>query len=500
MISESMRLDVDCLVRPQNSEAPILSQGRFQRFLPGLWSTPLCFVLTDMAMVMCSVLFVHFICELLHITFRFSSHIALMPPLVLAAPLAYAVSGLYPGVALNPVHESRRVCMSVGVFYLVFLASSAIFLPFAQTPIRVILMVTGALNLLLAPLGRTALRAMISKSEWWGMPTIIFGHGGGARRIFRTLHQNRKSGLRPCAIVDVRDPVLVLQDQDPPAPVYGLQAAPFLAKQHRFCYAVLAMDELNEQECSTIINQYADAFGHLMVMQDLDRIPNLWIATREIGGKPMLELSQPLAMRTSQLAKRTIDLLICVFVLVATAPLFVTLYLLVRLTSAGPAFYGHSRIGRYQKPFRAWKFRTMVQNADLALQQYLSKHPELRAEWDRDQKLKDDPRVTFVGRFLRKLSLDELPQIWNVLLGEMSIVGPRPIVTAEVARYGDRYSFYQKVRPGITGLWQVSGRNNTTYDERTAYDEYYVRNWSAWLDIYILFRTIKAVLFAEGAY
>jgi lipopolysaccharide/colanic/teichoic acid biosynthesis glycosyltransferase len=134
------------------------------------------------------------------------------------------------------------------------------------------------------------------------------------------------------------------------------------------------------------------------------------------------------------------------------------------------------------------------------LEYYLEQHPELREEWEQDQKLRYDPRVTRIGRFIRKTSLDELPQLWNVILGEMSLVGPRPIVTNEVPKYGPYYELYTIVKPGITGLWQVSGRNNTTYDERVQLDAYYVRNWSPWLDVYLLLKTVRIVLFAKGAY
>ena len=142
----------------------------------------------------------------------------------------------------------------------------------------------------------------------------------------------------------------------------------------------------------------------------------------------------------------------------------------------------------------------MVCDADAVLQTYLAANPQARAEWERDHKLKRDPRVTWIGRLLRQTSLDELPQLWNVLRGEMSLVGPRPIVDDEIRKYGDVFLEYTRVLPGITGLWQVSGRNNTTYDERVSLDAFYVGNWSVWLDLYILFRTIRVVLLREGAY
>ena len=142
----------------------------------------------------------------------------------------------------------------------------------------------------------------------------------------------------------------------------------------------------------------------------------------------------------------------------------------------------------------------MVEDADSILRKYLDEHPESRLEWTRDHKLKNDPRVTRIGRVLRRTSVDELPQLWNVLTGEMSLVGPRPIVEAEIAKYAEDFQTYSRVPPGITGLWQVSGRNNTTYAERVEYDTYYVNNWSPWLDVYLLAKTVQAVFAKDGAY
>jgi Undecaprenyl-phosphate galactose phosphotransferase WbaP len=195
-----------------------------------------------------------------------------------------------------------------------------------------------------------------------------------------------------------------------------------------------------------------------------------------------------------------LDIVVSATALLVLSPLILFIAAAIKLTSRGPVLFSHERIGRGEEMFRAWKFRSMVSNAQQVLTDYLATHPELLNEWNRDHKLKRDPRVTWIGRILRKTSLDELPQLWNVLVGEMSLVGPRPIVKDEIAKYGDTYADYLRVSPGITGLWQISGRNNTSYTQRLALDEYYVRNWSPWLDLYILFRTIKTVLFCEGAY
>ena len=176
------------------------------------------------------------------------------------------------------------------------------------------------------------------------------------------------------------------------------------------------------------------------------------------------------------------------------------LAILTKISSPGPVFYGSSRIGRGGKIFRVWKFRSMIPEAESVLRNYLLSHPELKEQWERDHKLKNDPRITSIGHFLRKTSLDELPQLWNVIIGEMSLVGPRPMLVDEIDKYGEVFGIYKLVLPGFTGLWQISGRNNTTYEDRLRYVRFYVQNWSIMFDIHILYRTIKTALFREGAY
>ena len=177
----------------------------------------------------------------------------------------------------------------------------------------------------------------------------------------------------------------------------------------------------------------------------------------------------------------------------------ILLALLVRFTSRGPVFYRSKRLGKDGRTIEVLKFRTMRENAEQELEQLFEQTPELRLEWEKYFKLENDPRVTRFGRFLRRTSLDELPQFWNVLKGEMALIGPRPIVSAEVKYYGKDYAAFSRVKPGITGLWQVSGRSNTDYDERVALDVFYVNNWSFWMDYYIFFATINAVILRRGA-
>jgi undecaprenyl-phosphate galactose phosphotransferase len=166
----------------------------------------------------------------------------------------------------------------------------------------------------------------------------------------------------------------------------------------------------------------------------------------------------------------------------------------------GNVLFAHTRVGKNSRAFRCFKFRSMVPDAEAKLQKLLQSNSQLKLQWDKEHKLKDDPRISKLGAFLRRTSLDELPQLFNVLKSEMSLVGPRPIVREELQKYGLEKSYYLMVRPGMTGLWQVSGRNDVDYETRVYLDAWYVKNWSLWYDLAILFKTIKVVLWRNGAY
>lgn len=198
--------------------------------------------------------------------------------------------------------------------------------------------------------------------------------------------------------------------------------------------------------------------------------------------------------------KRIFDIVLVLLATPVLLPVLAMVAALVILTSPGPVFYSHRRIRRNGAFFSMWKFRTMCVNSAEVLEEYLTSHPKARSEWNRTHKLKCDPRVTPVGRFLRKYSIDELPQIWNVLRGQMTLVGPRPIVAAEVEKYGDGFYSYCRVKPGLTGLWQVSGRSELSYPQRVALDCAYVAHWSLRRDVAILLRTFLSVANKDGAY
>ena len=211
-------------------------------------------------------------------------------------------------------------------------------------------------------------------------------------------------------------------------------------------------------------------------------------------GQPTADTSAPPSSPLGGRWKRLADMVIALAVLVLAAPIMAIVAVAIKLTTGGPALYSHERVGFNGKPFKCYKFRSMVANSDEVLRDYLASSPEAAQQWADNRKLKSDPRITFFGMLLRKSSIDELPQLFNVLKGEMSCVGPRPIVREELARYGNNAGDYLSARPGLTGLWQVTGRSSTDYSRRVALDSFYVRNWSFGRDLSILWKTVFAVI------
>lgn len=244
------------------------------------------------------------------------------------------------------------------------------------------------------------------------------------------------------------------------------------------------------------------------LVRDILFVPDLMmLPLGHVGVEPfytekvfMLSIRNNLARRRNRLAKRVFDLVATIGGGLLILPILLVLAVLVGIDNKGHIIFAHRRVGQNGKLFPCYKFQSMVPDAQERLKEYLAKNPEARKEWEESFKLTNDPRVTKLGAFLRKTSLDELPQIWNVLMGDMSLVGPRPIVTKEIERYGDYIREYYMVPPGITGMWQVNGRSDTTYEERVAMDTWYVRNWTVWIDLVYLFKTVKTVFTGKGAY
>lgn len=409
----------------------------------------------------------------------------------------YGLFGLYPGVMVGVVDELRRTAAATTAVFLV-LAALTFVLRVGPIYSRLVFVAAWLISLALIPLARSFVRHRFARRPWWGYPALVLGAGETGRMLVATLEKEPELGLRAVAVLD---------EEVPPGPnlcgvplIQGLDNAPLIAREVGISHVIVAMPHASRAQLLGLLESHASTFPHVLIIPDLDGVSSLGIKARDLCRLLTLEVRKSLLLPGPRLAKRIIDITVSLALGIALLPLLALIVLLIKLESHGPALYAQKRIGRRERTFRVWKFRSMVPDADRVLRDYLAAHPELAEEWQRDHKLRNDPRVTRVGRLLRKTSLDELPQLWNVLCGQMSLVGPRPIVYEEIPRYGEAFSLYAQVLPGLTGLWQVSGRNDTTYTERIALDAYYVRNWSPWLDIYLLARTFSVVIAARGAY
>ncbi len=417
-------------------------------------------------------------------------------PLAIFFLCFHAAMGLYAATALHPVEEMRRLTISTSTVFLVLCGMVFLFRVLPSYS-RAFFLIAWLTSLILLPLSRNIVRSSLSRKQWWGFPAFVIGSGPSAQAVIESFNRRPELGIKPVAVFDTVPRSTELSG----LPILGdPDFASLLARKMKIRYAIVASPELTRAELSKLLTRYSEVFSHLLIVPEFLDFASLWVDTIEIGSVLGLEVRQRLLLRSSRLAKGLMDRALTGAGALFIAPLVGAIALAIRMSSKGPALYSQQRVGKHGVPFRAWKFRTMVVNADEVLRRELEKNPALRAEWELNFKLRDDPRVTAVGRFLRKTSLDELPQLWNVLKGEMSLVGPRPIVDAEVVRYGEGISLLGRVKPGLSGLWQVSGRSNTTYSDRVRLDMYYIRNWSVWLDIFILAKTCAVVLRRQGAY
>jgi len=410
---------------------------------------------------------------------------------------------LYPGVGTNPVVEFQRASSATTLAFVSF-SLAALGLDRAQPSLWPVVMLAWLLTLLSIVGGRVLVRSLLCRFPWWGVHALVVGDRAAARSVYQALQSKPSQGLRPR--LSLKDPEVVVEQDDVSDGSKGETKdrrywAADPGSGPRIHYAVLATARGSAADQALAIRKLCRRFRRVLVLvpETTESYGGLWMRTAQCGALPGWEVRDRLLSRSNRLLKRWLDLFLATLaspVIILLAPI---IGVLLKVTSPGPVFFGHDRIGENGRRFKAWKFRTMVIEGDRRLERYLAENPQARDEWEQTQKLNDDPRVTRIGRWLRWTSLDELPQIWNVFAGEMSIVGPRPIITEEAAKYAASFGLYTRVRPGITGLWQVSGRNNTTYAERVSLDSFYVRNWSVWFDLYILTRTLRAVLTGHGA-
>ena len=337
---------------------------------------------------------------------------------------------------------------------------------------------------------RNVARSVLDDLGLWRLHTLIIGDDATVAPTQAAFLSEPRLGYEVVASIGLKTAAI--------AHIHGRGAR--LLEQHGAEFAVIAIGGDICGEAARIAEDLSRERVPFALVPAIDGLPvsafsSHYFFTHDVM---LLVYGNNLARPVSRFVKTLFDQFVALLLLLALSPLFLSLAFLVR-ADGGPVLFGHRRVGENGRHFRCLKFRSMVPDADTVLQQALVADPKLRAEWEATHKLHDDPRTTPIGRILRKTSMDELPQLLNVLRGEMSLVGPRPIIDAEVPRYGRDISYYFEAKPGITGLWQVSGRSNTTYDHRVRLDVWYVRNWSLWHDIAILLKTLPAVLRKEGA-
>lgn len=393
--------------------------------------------------------------------------------------------------------ELKEIFRTLVIFFVIELAIIAFSKLYVS---RTLWMLTWFWALILVPIVRIFFKKLLLKLNLYQKDTVIIGSGQNAKDVYRALAGESYLGFSLCYFVssDIipengKNEIKVIDARN--KDIISLQQLDTKAVQF-----ILALDDemiLDSWLRYLALNKYRS----VSVIPNIRGIPLYgtdmsFLFSHEIL---LLRVNNNLAKRSSRILKRIMDVLGSLGIIILLSPVLLYLYFSVK-KDGGNAIYGHPRIGRNGKIFKCLKFRSMVVNSKEVLDELLRTDPEARAEWEKDFKLKNDPRITKIGAFIRKTSLDELPQLFNVLKGEMSLVGPRPIVADELERYQDDVEYYLMAKPGMTGLWQVSGRNDVDYNTRVYFDSWYVKNWSLWNDIAILFKTVNVVLKKYGAY
>lgn len=404
------------------------------------------------------------------------------------------VARLLPGWGLGPVEELRRM------FFLlagVFAATTAMLFwgKAAEITSRFTLTVGFLLSIVLVPAVRLEVKRILLKLNRWGVPAVLYGRAHAVSVVTQALRDERGLGYTP-------DGVFLEEHGDAPETVADL---PVLGHTNQYTarapVALLAASGLSPQRVSELLDGPLAHYRRIVVIPDITESPTLWVKPRDLMGLLGIEIPGNLLDPLARILKRSLDLAVIIGLSPLWIPVCLLLGVLIWLEDRKHPIFKQERVGHRGHLFRTLKFRTMHPNAEELLQKRLDEDPSLRAEWEAHFKLRDDPRITRVGRFLRATSLDELPQFINVLRGDMSLVGPRPLPRYHYDEMPERVrQLRDRVRPGITGLWQVSGRSEAGHAAMPRWDTYYVRNWSIWLDLVILVRTFRAVTSRHGAY
>ncbi len=428
-------------------------------------------------------------------------HIWWVPPMGLSC-LIY--EGLYSR-RLHFWQETRRLMKATTLAFLLMLAVISLG-KMSNEVSRTILVLGYLISIILLPLGRLAGKAVSAHTGLGTQPVIILGLGKTGKLVAHFLIRERFLGYRIVGFLD-DDPVKQTHGArigDALFPVLGgFKDSEQVMRETGVRDLIVAAPGMPGRDMVELVNRLQGRAASVTVIPDLFGVPVMGVEADYSFDERILSfrILNRLANPWNIAAKRVFDLVIGSIILIVTLPIMLLVAVAIKLDSPGPIIFPHRRIGRNGKEFRCFKFRTMHLHSEEMLLEHLEKDPGARNEWEKYAKLKaHDPRVTRVGRLLRKFSLDELPQIFNVFKGEMSLVGPRPYLPRERLLLSNYADLILLSRPGMTGLWQVSGRNEIDFDGRLRLESWYVRNWSLWLDVTLLLRTAGVVLSRRGAY
>lgn len=347
---------------------------------------------------------------------------------------------------------------------------------------------------------RYIIKNFLNEHNLFQIPVLFVGAGKTAELVLKSFHRDTGYGYRVIGFVDDH-PVSTKLTKDFPI-LGGFNDVARIVRETAVDQVIITAPGLDNKKLMSLVDSIQPYVKHISFVPDFIGLPvgNIEVSSLVDESMLIIGVRNNLASVWNRAMKRVFDLVMSLLGMLVALPVGLLIALAVYIDSPGPVIFAHLRVGQNKKVFPCYKFRTMVPDAEVKLREYLLEHPEAEEEWRESFKLKDDPRITRVGRFLRKTSLDELPQLLNVLKGEMSLVGPRPIVRREIIKYGEYFRDFALVPPGITGMWQVNGRSDTTYDERVRMDSWYVRNWSVWIDLVYLLKTVKVVVSGRGAY
>lgn len=403
------------------------------------------------------------------------------------------LNGLYPGFGLAAVHEMQKIIYVVSlatVFLGVFLFLQQLGLAYSRS----IFIFTWVFSALFMMLGRFALRNRFSRFDWWGVPLVVVGSEDYAEPVINKMIESRRLGFRP---VFYFDPDLQSKATINHVPVVETKDELKDVVEKTGIQHVVFANPIGKAIADNF-NWMRDVFPNILFVMDTASFGSLWVRTIDLHGTLVIETNYHLLNQREKTVKRIIDMFLTLLLLLVTWPVFLILALLIRVDSKGPIFYTQKRLGKDGVTFDSIKFRTMFNDAEEKLEELLDSDPEVASEYEKYHKLANDPRITQVGKFLRRYSLDELPQLFNVIEGDMNLIGPRSYMPSELPAMGDYAKIILKVRPGLTGWWQVMGRNSTLFKERLQLDEYYISNWSIWLDVYIIIKTVWVIVKGEG--